>query len=294
MTPEEIRKQSYLKAVKLEKLIDQVEKRIGRASSELTKTMLKDFLQKLTVEQGKVIAQFNRRTLTLFNQAFKTYQETTKTDLINSIVGDINSILNDNDSFYKKTAPGYNLDKADIKTLLDRRLGIDDNGNLIKQGYMNGLLDDTSIRSEIQKFVFKEMFRASGFESFKKGLKIFIEGDKEKFGLFQKHYKTFSYDAYAQLNSYTSGVYANKLGMYHFIYNGGLIKTSREFCIERNGKVFSTEEAEEWKDDEDLKAISDTESYNWLIDRGGYNCRHSIDFIAPEIAYVLRPDLKGK
>lgn len=294
MTPEEIRKLSYLKAVKLEKLIDLVEKRIGKASGELTKTMLKEFLQKLTVEQGRVIAQFNRRTLTLFNQAFKKYQENTQANLINSIVGDIDSILDDNDAFYKKTAPGYDLDKADIKMLLDRRLGIDENGKLVRHGYMNGLLDDTAIRSEIQKFVFKEMFKASGFEAFKKGLKEFIEGDKNKFGLFQKHYKTFSYDAYAQLNSFTSGQYANKLGMYYFIYNGGLIKTSRDFCRSRNGEVFSTEEAEDWKNDDDLKAIENKESYNWLIERGGYNCRHSIDFIAPEIAFVLRPELKDK
>ena len=292
MTPEEIRKLSYLKAVKLEKLIEQVEKRIGKASSELTKTMLKEFLQKLTVEQGRVIAQFNRRTLTLFNQAFKQYQETTKANLINSIVGDIDSILDDNDAFYKQTAPGYDVSKAEIKMILDRRLGIDEKGKLVKHGYMNGLLDDAPIRSEIQRFVFKEMFRASGFESLKKGIKEFIEGDKGKFGLFQKHYKTFSYDAYAQLNSFTSGQYANQLGMYHFIYNGGLIETSRAFCKSRNAGVFSTEEAENWKNDEDLVAIEDKERYNWLIDRGGYNCRHSIDFIAPEIAFALRPELK--
>lgn len=294
MTPEEIRKLSYLKAVKLEQLIDEVEKRIDKASSALTKTLLKEFLQKLTIEQGKVIAQFNRRTLTLFNQAFKKYQEDTKAKLTNSIVGDIDEILDQNDNFYKKTAPGYDIDKSDMKRLLNRRLGIANDGTLVRQGYMNGLLDDSGIRSEIQKFVFREMFKASGFESFKEGLKNFIEGEPGKFGMFQRHYRTFSYDVYAQLNSFTSGQYANKLGMYHFIYNGGLIETSRKFCIERNAKVFSTEEAEEWKKDDDLEAIESRDRYNWLIDRGGYNCRHSIDFIAPEVAYALRPELKDE
>lgn len=294
MTPEEIRRLSYLKAVKLEQLIDEVEKRIEKASSQLTKTILKEFLQKLTIEQGKVIAQFNRRTLTLFNQAFKRYQDNTKEKLLNSIIGDIDTILDENDSYYRKTAPGYDIDKSDMKRLLNRRLGINADGSLIRTGYMNGLLDDTSVRTEIQKFVFKEIFKASGFEGFKEGLKNFIEGEPGKYGMFQRHYRGFSYDVYAQLNSYTSGMYANKLGMYHFIYNGGLIKTSRKFCKERNAKVFSTEEAEDWRNDKDLEAIENKESYNWLIDRGGYNCRHSIDFIAPEIAYALRPELKDE
>ncbi|AVR47249.1 hypothetical protein C7S20_19435 [Christiangramia fulva] len=294
MTPEEIQRLSYQKAVKLEKLIDEVEKRIDKASTQLSKIMLKHFLQKLTIEQGKVIAQFNQQTVLLFNKAFKIYQETTKASLVKYIVGDINTILNENDNYYRKTAPGYDIDKSDMKALLDRRLGIAKDGTLLKNGYMSGLLDDSAIRAEVQRFVFKEIFKASGFEAFKEGLRQFIEGEKGKYGAFQRYYRGFSYDAYAQLNSFTSGEYANRLGMHHFIYNGGLIETSRKFCIERNGNVYSTEEAEEWKNDKDLEAIESRESYNWLIDRGGYNCRHSIDFIAPEIAYALRPELKDE
>jgi hypothetical protein len=82
--------------------------------------------------------------------------------------------------------------------------------------------------------------------------------------------------------------------MTYFIYNGGLIETSRSFCIKRNAGVYSTEEAEKWADDPELTAIESRENYNWLIDRGGFNCRHSIDFIAKEVAFVLRPDLKNR
>ena len=294
MTPEEIRKLSYLKAVKLEQLIEQVEERIDKASSALTKTILKEFLQKLTIEQGKVIAQFNRRTLTLFNQAWKIYQNEVRAKLIDSIVTDIDTILDENDTYYRKTSANYNLERSEMKRLLDRRLGIRDNGTLIREGYMNGLLDDSNIRAEIQKFVYKEMLRSSGFESFKKGMKTFIEGDKGKFGLFQKHYKTFSYDAYSVIDRYTGAQFAQKLGYNHFIYQGGLIKTSRPFCVKRNGNIYTTEEAEEWQHDEDLEAIESRERYNWLLDMGGYNCRHFQGWIAPEIAQALRPELKDE
>ena len=159
---------------------------------------------------------------------------------------------------------------------------------------MSGILDDNNVKNDLQRYIFKELFKGVGYEALKEGIRMKIEGQPERFGLFQKHYKTFSFDVYAQLNSYTSKLYADKLGLKHFIYNGGLIATSRKFCKKRNGEVFSNDEAELWKSDPTLTAIDNMESYNWLIDRGGYNCRHTIDFIAKEIAYVLRPDLKKK
>lgn len=292
MTPKEIQALSYAKALKLENLIQAMEGRISSSSSELAKIMLKYFANKLNIEQGRLIAEFNKRTVSLFNEAFKRYQDTAKQNLIKSIIVDIDAILNDNDSFYKKTVSKNEVSKSDIKKIINRRLGVNENGTLVKEGYMSGIVDDTGIRSEIQKHIFREMFKQSGFESFKKSLQTLIVGEPEKFGVFQRHYKTFSYDAYAQLNSFTSATYAQKLGLSHFIYNGGLIKTSREFCKKRNAEIFSTKEAEKWKDDPTLTAIENKETYNWLIDRGGYNCRHSIDFIADEVAYALRPDLK--
>lgn len=290
MSPKEIQKLSKEKAIRLEKLIQRIEERISISSSELSVIFLRYFSDKLKVEQGKIASRFTRQTITLFNEAFKRYQETTKRKLVKTIIADIDQILDDNHRFYKSTVKNQ-VSKSDIKNLLNRRLGINENGTLIRHGYMSGLLDDAGIRSELQKHIFKEMFKNTGIEAFRESVKTFIQGEPEKFGMFQRYYKTFSYDAYAQLNSFTGAAYAQKLGLSYFIYNGGLIKTSRSFCIEKNGKVFSTEEAEDWKDDPKLKAIESRETYNWLIDRGGYNCRHSIDFIADEIAFALRTDL---
>lgn len=291
-TPNEIRKLSIAKARRLEKLIDAIEIRIDKSSKSLTKVMLKEFAQRLKIEKGRIVGQLTQETITLFNQAYQTYLQQHKRDLIKTILDDIQKLIADNFEFYKKTIPDFGLDQDDIKRIVDRRLGIKEDGTLVRRGYMDGLLDDAPIRAEVQRYVFKEIFKSSGFEAFRRGLKEFIEGKPDKFGAFQRYYKTFSFDAYAQLNSFTSGVYAQKLGLTFFIYNGGLIETSRDFCRARNGQVFSTEEADKWKDDPNLKAIDSRETYNWLVDRGGYNCRHAIDFIADEIAFELRPELK--
>ena len=68
---------------------------------------------------------------------------------------------------------------------------------------------------------------------------------------------------------------AEDLGLNYFLYAGGLIKTSREFCIERAGKVFSVAEAKNWDNGQDLPVIP------YL---GGYNCRHTMVFMDLEKA----------
>lgn len=60
---------------------------------------------------------------------------------------------------------------------------------------------------------------------------------------------------------------SDDLGLTHFLYAGGLIKTSRDFCVQRAGKIFTFKEAKTWNNGQGLPVIP------YL---GGYNCRHSI------------------
>ena len=61
---------------------------------------------------------------------------------------------------------------------------------------------------------------------------------------------------------------AEDAGIKYFMYYGNLMTTSRDFCIQRIGKVYSKEVIDSW-------------DYNWggksgpaFTNRGGYNCRH--------------------
>ena len=102
------------------------------------------------------------------------------------------------------------------------------------------------------------------------------------------HFQTNANDAYAQFDRTTQTTYADELGLRAFIYEGGLIETSREFCNERNGKVFTTDEAEAWKL---LNWKGKNKDYDPLRDMGGHNCRHHPSFISDELAMRLRPEL---
>jgi len=101
------------------------------------------------------------------------------------------------------------------------------------------------------------------------------------------------------------------LGYRYFVYDGSILEDSRDFCVALNNKVWSVEEAKDWVNwtpskgvypkeyqikQEDKNTVPTYLSYPGyipMIDRGGFNCRHFISWIPDDIAFKLRPDLKG-
>jgi hypothetical protein len=58
-----------------------------------------------------------------------------------------------------------------------------------------------------------------------------------------------------------------------FLYYGDIIRSSRAFCIARVGKLFTVKEIKKW--DDDKLTWKGKKPGSTLINRGGYNCRHS-------------------
>jgi len=83
---------------------------------------------------------------------------------------------------------------------------------------------------------------------------------------------TTNLDAFERTETVIQG---QKMGLNLFLYVGGLIKTSRDFCRERDGKVFSWDEIKTW-DNGQLAPAS--------VYLGGYNCRHHLAPVTDEIA----------
>jgi len=122
----------------------------------------------------------------------------------------------------------------------------------------------------------------------RKALKQKVIGNK----LAQRYFSRWTHDLYSQMQRVGANRMRIELGLRFAIYQGGLIATSRDFCEQRNRQCFSDEEIMSWKE---LKWEGKPEiGYNPIIDCGGYNCRHRLDWISDEMAKRLRPDLFGK
>ena len=66
----------------------------------------------------------------------------------------------------------------------------------------------------------------------------------------------------------------------HYLYTGGIIDNSREFCRERNRKVFTKKEVLNWSN---LTWQGKSTPYSPFVDCGGFRCRHRLMPISKEM-----------
>lgn len=175
--------------------------------------------------------------------------------------------------------------------LLRAVIGIDKDGVLIEGGYLANLGNTQVVREELRQYVVQSIVAKKSLSDFQKGFKVLVEGPDTD-GALQRYWRQYAYDTYNQAHEVVNSSMADELNLKYFIYQGSVIPTTRQFCRKKAGKVFSTAEAATWEKDPDLIDKKTAASYNPLLERGRYNCRHFLNYISEELAVQLRPDLK--
>lgn len=293
----------------LSDMLDKLDKMIDAAAGQLTDDIVKIFLDVLNTENGTVLTnEENLKKIALIDKAYRNFQEEQGLSIIANFVTDLNAINDENLKYYR-TLSDAQIRPGDIKNIINSRIGIDDEGNPIKGGYIKSLMDDTSVAQDIKKYAYQKVMSGTGFNDLSKGLKNLVAGS-DNTGTFKSYYRNFAYDTYTQIDRLNATLYAEKLNLQYFIYQGTRRAGSRFFCLQRKGKVFSTEEAQEWvkligksttvnteKGSRKVligPIVEDAATYNPVIDMGGYGCVDVASYISEDIAFALRPELKNR
>lgn len=289
-------KQIQGKADWIDEAMDKLQELIREKEFEFARKFIDVFVDKLETLDNEILPSAkNKRLLASLDRIYNSLKTSITSKIMLQMIRDLNHIIEENRLYYGSLQSSlsnrmFKVTADQIKEIVYSRLGLNADGSLIREGYMQGLLDMPEVRTKIKDFAYRGVLTKSGFESFKNGLKEYIQGEPEKLGAFSKYYRNMAYDTYSQVDAMQGKTYSEELNLKYFIYNGGIIKNSRDFCIKRAGEVFSVKESEEWPDDPDNKAKPP--GYDPLIHRGGYGCRHSIDYITEAMAFALRPELK--
>lgn len=258
---------------------------------------------RLVSEVEKMIGSFNGRVVEKLLPQITTGIETI-TKLNNSLM--IATFLDDLPVRFDKVATA-------AKKITDLRMGLQ-GGKLVRGGFLTNLLKTDP--TELQKFISQAVSSQMTTKEFIKGMKIKINGDDQSLGYMERKFQRFAYDTYQQYDAAYNKSVADEFDMKYFVYSGGLIKDSRDFCAAHNNKVFTTKEAETWatwtpaegernnefpagyeikaKVKSDVPSYLGYPGYDPLVDRGGYNCRHILAYIPDHFAFKYRPDLKEK
>lgn len=284
---------------KLERQIKRMENRIFRA-------VLEFLLAELVFEDGKIktVAKnlISARNLRIVQQEFV---DEVGVNVVKGIAKAFIGLHNLNERYFKALLPGRKSRVANaggrILTQTNAKIGYKA-GNIVKGGFLHDLANSQSVFDRIKQEALKAIASGESLNQFRGRLDEFIKGKGDTDGEVRKYWKRMTYDIYMQHDAQTQLGYANDLGLVFAVYQGGLIESSRPFCIERNDRIYHKSEIEKFGTASDRyggytnKSAGEFQGknagYNPLQDRGGYNCRHRYDWISTERALRLRPDAK--
>lgn len=178
------------------------------------------------------------------------------------------------------------LDKiAKNLDFLHQRIGLDKKGKIIAGSYIDRLGKMQAVKDNIASYINNAIAQKSGKTSFVKGFKELLVTNKGHNGAMTRYMKTYVHDTIYQLKRSNDDYMATQLELNNAIYQGTVIDTTRDFCASRVGNVYTREEIESWKT---LDYSYFPPNYDPVVDLGGYNCRHWLDWISDEYAEELK------
>jgi hypothetical protein len=153
--------------------------------------------------------------------------------------------------------------------------------------YANSL----TVAAKVKSFTIAQIAIGLSFAESRGKIENYIKGTPSALGVVDNFnlVENRVQDKFAEYDRRLNNEFASELKLNYAIYQGGEIKTTRDFCNERNGNVYNREQIDSWNglvwDGKNLEG-------NVFTDAGGYNCRHYYDWISYELAVQLDPKIE--
>jgi hypothetical protein len=167
-------------------------------------------------------------------------------------------------------------------------IGLDKDGTLVPDSFLSRLGRSEEVRQKLKNYVVQGIVTKMPHNVFAKGFRELVVGNKETDGALQGYWRQYAYDSYNQVREISALHAADELGLQDFVYQGSVIDTTRPFCRKKAGKVFNRTESAKWRNDPDLIDKKTAATYNPIIERGRFNCRHFLMWITKEQAAEWR------
>lgn len=289
-----------------QKFIDERQTALLKTATALEKSLLNEiltqFIKSLKTKDGIIVDGGSGAQLSQsLDKIFNSFENNQQVKIASQIANDFGKILSFNEQYFSlfqvQKKRFDDIAKA-VRELMRNRIGLSKDGKVVSKGYLDQFIKDSRLREAVKQMTYRAVTGQQPLNDFTEGLGLVVVGNPKVDGGLTKYYKGFAYDTYAQFDRSNNKEFAKSLGLYAGRYSGGLIEDSRQFCIDKNDKIFVVEETELWKDDETLprtKAERESEiiiDYNPIIDMGRWRCRHLFRFISNERALKERPDLR--
>jgi hypothetical protein len=135
---------------------------------------------------------------------------------------------------------------------------------------------ENNIMIPIRRELVNAVTTGASYSDTLKSLQNLIEGTVDRDGLLTRWTRLIVSDTFAMADrSYTAAI-ADENGYDWFLYAGGIMATTRQFCLDHHGRYYHRNEIEQWPDDPWQGMMYGTNESTIFVTAGGYNCQHSI------------------
>jgi len=293
-------------------------KSVVRLQNMLISKLTREIIPMLDTSGGRIKNTLrNYQLLQSLDRVYKDFSTTQRLAFVSEIGDTAQGLTGLNKQFFTITM-GASLPATFAKVLsatetkMLTAIGIK-GGKILGGGFLDSLSANTELLTSVKNLMSQAVTSQVSTKDFIASMNDLITGSGEKPGGIESHLNRYAHDLYMQYDSAYATSLAEETGMKYFVYLGGKIEDSRDFCVALDGKVWTTEEAKKWKDwtpakgvypegykikQKDKNAvpsyIASYDGYQPLVHRGGFNCRHHLGFIMQELAEEMRPDLVKK
>lgn len=280
----------------IEDLNLKLDKTFTAAQNLFMRLFFDSFVDKLQRDENGIVLNnaFNRNLMLSVDALFTTFYKQASPVIVAAISGGVSKIIDFNNKYYSPLTDSAKLLPIKDKVMKNVKewLGVEGDDKTAKRnGYIDTIIQNSDLKTKIKNMSMKAVYGQQGWFELRNEFKDWLEplpipnGTGTQMGKLKQYYRNYTYDLYSQIDRGTALTYATDLKFEFAVYEGGLIKTSRKFCKEHNGKVYHKTEIEEFKLEEAIPP-----NYNPFVDLGGYGCRHHLNWIPNSLAFVMRSD----
>ncbi|MCX6218362.1 hypothetical protein [Spirosoma sp.] len=191
------------------------------------------------------------------------------------------------------------------KTVFLSAIGLTTTGYLIKQGYLSQILNDTSTARKLISLVTDAKLRKLDAGQLTAIVSPAVQGKAKVPGILTNLFNSLDTQPHVEADRVLQRAIAIRANLKASLYLGGLIESSRPFCVERNGKTFLDSETEKFGTPRDTYGGYSDKSkglfngkprtgYDPFTMCGGIRCRHHRSYINNAEALRRRSDLEEK
>lgn len=265
-----------------------LEKDLKRLQEQLFEALVTEFLTGFAAENGSIKGTAaNLARVAMIDRVFDRLKRSEMGKIVDGFAGRLNDLINAVADYFRIDFALSTVNRiSESNAAIHAVIGIKD-GKLVPGGYLDRLAQADELRNTLKNYMMTSITNRASLRDLTRGLSALVKGSPDTDGFLERYYRQYAYDTFNQVREMKNRQFAEGLNLKYFIYQGSVITTSRKFCRKRAGKVYTTEQAKKWKNDPDLIDKKTAATYNPLIERGRYNCRHWIDYISEETAMYL-------